>query len=77
MNTGDDEEAARYYEKGLESDSLAEEFYQGLMALYSRLGRHAEALRVYRQCKQILQAELGILPSSRTEAIRKQILIHS
>jgi DNA-binding SARP family transcriptional activator len=70
---GDDEEAARYYQKGLESDHLAEEFYQGLLASYIRLGRYAEALRVYRQCKQALRSELGISPSPKTETLRKRI----
>lgn len=70
---GDFEEAARQYRKGLESEPLAEEFYQGLMASCIRLGRHAEAMRVYLQCRQILGAELGIAPSPGTEALRKQI----
>jgi two-component SAPR family response regulator len=68
---GEYEESAGYYRKGLESDPLAEELYQGLMASCIRLGRHAEALTAYRRCRDVLKAELGIAPSPRTEALRE------
>ncbi len=69
---GEYEESAGYYHKGLESDPLAEELYQGLMASCIRLGRHAEALTAYRRCRDILKAELGIAPSPRTEVLREE-----
>ncbi len=69
---GEHEESAGYYHKGLESDPLAEELYQGLMASCIRLGRHAEALAAYRRCRAVLKAELGIAPSPRTEALREE-----
>jgi DNA-binding SARP family transcriptional activator len=69
---GEYEESAGYYHKGLESDPLAEELYQGLMASCIRLGRHAEALTAYRRCRDVLKAELGIAPSPRTEALREE-----
>jgi len=69
---GEYEESAGYYHKGLESDPLAEEFYQGLMASCIRLGRHAEALTTYRRCRAVLKAELGIAPSPRTEMLREE-----
>jgi LuxR family maltose regulon positive regulatory protein len=72
--TGDYEGAARYYLKGLESDPLAEVFYQGLLTTYICLGRSAEALAVYRQCSQVLNAGLGIAPSLETEALLKKIV---
>jgi len=70
---GDFEEAARHYQKGLGADPLAEEFYQGLMASCIRLGRHAEALLAYQQCKRIFDEVLGIAPSPKTEALREKI----
>ncbi|MFY9110667.1 MAG: bacterial transcriptional activator domain-containing protein [Desulfomonilia bacterium] len=69
---GEYEESAGYYHKGLESDPLAEELYQGLMASCIRLGRHAEALTVYRRCRDVLRTELGIAPSLGTEALREE-----
>ncbi len=72
--TDNSKEAVEYYMKGLETEPLAEEFHQGLMASYLRLGHHAEALSAYMRCKRILQAELGIAPSGRTEALRAEIL---
>ncbi len=71
---GEYEESAGYYHKGLESDPLAEELYQGLMASCIRLGRHAEALTAYRRCRAVLKAELGIAPSPGTEALREEAL---
>ncbi len=61
--------AAECYEKGLELDDLAEEFYQGLMVCYQRLGQEAKAVAVYNRCRSVLSAAFGISPSSKTETI--------
>lgn len=66
--------AVECYQRGLEVDSLAEDFYQRLMICYHQLGLRAEALAVYDRCKKILSATLGIDPSDKTEKIRKTIL---
>lgn len=63
------EEAAERYAKGIETDSLAEEFHQRLMLCYLRLDRRAEAVRAYKRCSSLLQSELGIEPSAETDAI--------
>jgi DNA-binding SARP family transcriptional activator len=63
------EKALEYYQKGIEVDALAEEFYQGLMTCYHRLGRRSEALRVYQRCKKNLSSALGIGPSAKTDSI--------
>ena len=65
------EAAAEVYERGLEVDNLAECFYQHLMACHQRLGEHAEALCVYRRCRELLSIVLGVAPSSRTEQLRQ------
>jgi DNA-binding SARP family transcriptional activator len=70
---GSHQEAARHYHKGLEVDPLAEELYQGLLEYYLRLGRHAEALQVYHQCRRLLRTALGIAPSPGTEALRDRL----
>jgi DNA-binding SARP family transcriptional activator len=41
------------------------------MDCHQRLGQRAEALRVYRRCRDLLAAELGLAPSRATlEAAR-------
>lgn len=67
------EDAIVYYQKGLEVDDLAEQFYQSFMICYQQLGRRSEALAVYRRCRSALSIILGIEPSSVTESIRKSL----
>ena len=59
-------DAVELYERGLEVDPLAEDLYQRLMDCHQRLGQHAESLRVYRRCRDLLAAELGLAPSRAT-----------
>jgi len=68
------QEAIVYYQKGLEVDDLAEQFYQSFMVCYQRLGRRSEALAVYRRCRSALSIILGIEPSPATESIRKSLV---
>jgi LuxR family maltose regulon positive regulatory protein len=70
---GDFEAAMDYYARGLESEPLAEEFYQGLMTCCLRLGRKAEALTTYQRCRGVLAAKLGIEPSPKTELLKQQL----
>jgi DNA-binding SARP family transcriptional activator len=65
--------AVKCYEKGLEVDDLAEEFYQRLMLCYRRLGHRAKALAVYHRCSSVLQARLGLEPSAETRSILKAL----
>jgi DNA-binding SARP family transcriptional activator len=71
---GDFNKAVNCYQKGLEVDDLAEEFYQRLIVCYKRLGRRAEALTVYHRCRNTLSTVLGVEPSPATEAICKSLL---
>jgi DNA-binding SARP family transcriptional activator len=71
---GDWDKAIECFQKGLEVDNLAEEFYQGLMTCYQRLGRRSEALLVYSRCKKVLSTALGFSPSPKTESIQREIL---
>ncbi len=70
----DFEKAVNCYQKGLEVDDLAEEFYQHLMSCYLSLGRRAEALTVYKRCRNTLSMVLGVEPSPSTEALCKKFL---
>jgi DNA-binding SARP family transcriptional activator len=65
QRAGQWEKARECYEKGLEVDDLAEEFYQGLMTSYLERNRKAEAIAVYDRLKKIL-APLGVAPSPKT-----------
>jgi len=68
------EQAADYYQKGIETDNLAEEFYRRLMICQRQLGNHAETVRTYIHCRSLLRAELGIEPSPETTAVYSSIV---
>lgn len=65
------QEAIKVYERGVEVDNLAEILYQRLMFCYQQLGEHAEALRVFRRCRELLSIVLNVAPSPRTEQLRQ------
>jgi DNA-binding SARP family transcriptional activator len=62
-----------FYEKALEVEPRAEEFYRRLMAFHSFLGRRAEGLEVYQRCCRALDATMGVVPSPETEAIHSSL----
>jgi DNA-binding SARP family transcriptional activator len=74
MEKGQMEKAMECYQRGLEVDRLAEEFYQGLMTCYHQLDRKTEAISTYNRCRRALSTGLGIGPSSKTEAIYKAVI---
>ncbi len=61
------------YRKALEVDELAEGFYRRRMICHQKLGQVAEGLSVYRNCKKILSAVLGVEPSPETEAVHRSL----
>jgi LuxR family maltose regulon positive regulatory protein len=67
------EKSVDCYQKGLEVDELAEEFYQGLMTCYQHLGRRAEALSIYNRCRRTLAQAFGIEPSAKTNSIYRSL----
>jgi DNA-binding SARP family transcriptional activator len=64
------DQAAALYSRALELDNLAEGLYRRLMIVYRELGETAEALQVYRRCRDMLSIVLSTSPSADTEAIR-------
>lgn len=56
VEQGQFEKAIQVYEQGLERDDTQEEFYQELMVCYQKLGKLAEAKRVYNRCRTVLSA---------------------
>ena len=65
MQAGEWEKARVFYQRGIDVDNLAEEFYQSLMSCYLADGRKAEALAVYDRLEKIFSS-LGVEPSPKT-----------
>ena len=63
------DDAIDLYRRATEIDPLAEGLYRRLMDCYARLDRTAEAMEVYRRCRQMLSIVLGIKPAPETEAL--------
>jgi DNA-binding SARP family transcriptional activator len=63
------QEAAAIYQRGIELDNLAERLYRGLMICHRELGNHAEALKTYRRCRELLSVVLGVQPNAQTQAV--------
>ncbi|HEU0198943.1 MAG TPA: BTAD domain-containing putative transcriptional regulator [Burkholderiaceae bacterium] len=66
---GRNDEAIRWYRRGLEVDPAVEAFYQGLMRCYEAIGRLDEAIDAYRCCKEMLSATRSAAPSPATERL--------
>lgn len=70
------EQAIACFRKGLETEELAEEFYQHLMLCHIQLGEHVQAESVYRRCCMVLKHTLGLTPSPRTVELYASIRKH-
>ena len=62
-------DAVRLYRRLVEQQPLAEDLARRLMAGLLSLGQRAEALAVYRRCRQQLSVVLGVHPAAETEAL--------
>jgi len=62
-------EALALYETALAEDSLAEGLYQGAIRCHIAQGRHADAMRVFRRCREQLSIVLAVRPSPHTLAL--------
>ena len=63
------------YKRAVELDPLAESFYRGQMICLQAQGRRAEAIEVFRRCRQSLSIVLGVPPAPETERIYRQLLV--
>ncbi len=61
--------AIDHYQRGLDAESLAEGFYQGLMRCYRALNRPAEAISVYQRMHRLFSIVLGTQPTEESEAL--------
>jgi class 3 adenylate cyclase/CheY-like chemotaxis protein/DNA-binding SARP family transcriptional activator len=66
-------QAIALYARALELDNLTEGLYRRLMICYREQGEPAEALNVYRRCRDILSIVLNVKPSPETEAIHASL----
>jgi SARP family transcriptional regulator, regulator of embCAB operon len=67
-------DAVRYTKEALALDPYRETSYVQLMRLHMGRGNRAEALRAYEQCRAVLADDLGVSPSSQTEAVYREVL---
>jgi DNA-binding SARP family transcriptional activator len=63
------ETAAELYRRGLEQDNLNEFLYRRLIYCLQKQDQHAQALGVYRRCRELLSIVLGISPCQETQAL--------
>jgi DNA-binding SARP family transcriptional activator len=64
--SGEFEQALALYEAALAQDALAENLYRGAIRCHLAAGRAADALRVFRRCRDQLSIVLGVAPSAAT-----------
>ncbi len=72
-HTGQWAQALALYQRATELDALAETFYRRQMSCLRRMGRRAEAINVYRRCRQMLSVVLCVAPSPETEAVLREL----
>lgn len=70
---GELEPAIRWAQRLLEVEPAHERSHRRLMHLYYRTDDRTRALRQYRRCQWLLQDELGVRPSPRTEQLATAI----
>ncbi len=68
------EYAVKHAREAVALEPFRETGYQLLMRAHAAVGNRAEALRVYERCRNLLSEELGVPPSSQTEAVYLDIL---
>jgi DNA-binding SARP family transcriptional activator len=67
-------DAATLYERGLDIDPIAEDLYRRLMRCHLAQRRPAEAARTFQRCREMLLAQLGVPPSTETEALLRSTI---
>jgi two-component SAPR family response regulator len=66
--------AIQLCQRVLVHDNCWERAYRHLMRAYNYLGDNGQIARTYQRCVQVLQDELGVVPSSETETLYRQLL---
>jgi DNA-binding SARP family transcriptional activator len=76
MAQGDYEAAVGSFEELLTRDEYREDTYRQAMRCYARLGRRADAIRLFKRCSAVLHEDLGIDPLQETQALYRSIAAH-
>jgi len=66
--------AYELYQRAIELDPLAETFYRRQMICLNAQGQRAEAIEVFRRCRQALSIVLGVPPTEETDAVYRASL---
>ncbi len=66
--------AFELYQRAVDLDPLAESFYRRQMICLHAQGLRAEAIEVFRRCRQALSVMLGVAPTGDTDAVYRQLL---
>ncbi len=75
LDSGAYEQAADACRRGLVREPYREGFHRGLMICLTRLGKRDLAVAHYHHCRQVLEAELGVEPTSETERVYREIVL--
>ena len=70
---GEFAEAIDWYERLLKTDELEEDIYRRIMDCYAKAGQRAKALEQFHRCQEVLERELGVGPSEKTENMYTEI----
>ncbi|MEW5720806.1 MAG: tetratricopeptide repeat protein, partial [Chloroflexota bacterium] len=65
-------DAIGFYQKILQRDPFREDIYGALIRFQLKYGDKTGALKTYQQCEQMLQTEMGVLPSPDIRALYEQ-----
>ena len=71
---GDWPAALAWYQRALAADVLCEPTYRALMRSHLAQGERAEAIRVYRRCRELLASVLNTEPNAATRALHEAAL---
>ncbi|MFH2102576.1 MAG: tetratricopeptide repeat protein [Chloroflexota bacterium] len=74
LDNGKEEEALQTCQYALASDSCLEEAHRLIMRAHASLGDRQAVARQYQVCRNALDNELGLRPSSETEALYLQLI---
>jgi len=66
-------QAAEYWRRLVAIDPWREEAHRELMLILARMGRRTAAIAQYHACAEVLQRDLGVLPSAETRILFERI----
>jgi DNA-binding SARP family transcriptional activator len=74
LRKGDHRQAAREAARAVQLDPCREAAHRQLMRAHAGAGDRGLALRAFDRCRQVLREELGVDPSSDTQALHEELI---